>query len=209
MAHADNVERIAVVDSDGVRGTIAARALKEVDEQVLITFDEGRRVQAPRAILRQREDGAYDLPFSLRELNMGTEALAEAGGNVVAIVPVIAEEAQIRKREVERGRVRIEKTVHTDTEQVDVALLRERVQVERVPVERYVEAPEEPHYRDDTYVIPVMEEVLVVEKRLRVREEIHVIATRDEVPHRESVELRREEVEITRVEPGTGTDSSS
>lgn len=206
MAHADDTERSPVFDSEGVRGTAAARALEQAGGYVLVTFAGGRRVQIPRQILRRRADGSHAVPFSLRELSGEAAVLpqGEEGGSedsIVAVIPVVVEEAQVAKREVETGRVRIQKTVETTEEQVDVPLLRDTVQVERFSVERYLEEPAAPHYQGDTLVIPVMEEVLVVQKRLLLREEIHVTTVREKERHQETVTLQREQVTVTREEP--------
>ncbi len=199
MAHPDPAARVTVFDSEGVRGSLAADALHGADEQILITFEAGRRVQLPRELLRQREDGSYTLPVSLRELGGASVTLQRADdGNVVAVIPVVLEELQVGKRQVETGRVRIHKRVETREEQVDVPLLREQVQVERVAVERYLDKPVKPHYQGETLVIPVMEEVLVVEKRLLLREEIRVTTVREEHRHQESVTLQQEQVTVAR-----------
>jgi uncharacterized protein (TIGR02271 family) len=203
MAELGEVGQVTVLDSEGVRGTAPAHALHEPGAQVLITFNQGQRVQAPVDMLRRRDDGSYFLPLSLRELHEGTVALDNAGdGHIVAVIPVVVEEAHVAKRQVETGRVRIQKTVQSADEWIDVPLLRDRVQVERVPVERYLEQPETVHYQGDTLVIPVMEEVVVVQKRLLLREEIHVTTLRQRVQHREAVQLQREQVTVTRHPPG-------
>lgn len=204
MADSDQAEQVTVLDSEGVRGTMAAQALHQPGVQVLITFDQGRRVQAPVDMLHRRDDGSYFLPLSLRELSDGVVALDQAAdGNIVAVIPVVVEEARIAKRQIETGRVRIQKNVQTAEEWVDVPLLRDRVHVERVPVERFLEQPVTAHYQGDTLVIPVMEEVVVVEKRLLLREEIHVTTRREEVQHQEAVTLQREQVSITRKQAGS------
>lgn len=207
MAHPDKAERVPVFDSDGTRGSVSAYAVQQASGHVLISFEGGRRIQAPADILHLREDGSYSVPFSMRELRAGvhTPEGADSGGDqgeIVAVVPVIVEQAQIAKREVETGRVRIEKTVETAQEQVDVPLTRDQVHVERVAAGRYLSEPATAHYRGNTLVIPVMEEVLVVEKRLLLREEIHVTTVREEVRHEETVTLQRDRVSVTRVEPG-------
>jgi stress response protein YsnF len=51
-------------------------------------------------------------------------------------------------------------------------------------------------------VIPVVEEILVVERRLVLKEEIHVRRVRTTTRHRETVTLREEEIVIERAEPG-------
>ncbi|EJF10623.1 hypothetical protein O71_07896 [Pontibacter sp. BAB1700] len=47
-------------------------------------------------------------------------------------------------------------------------------------------------------IIPVLKEVLVVEKRLLVVEEIHVTKRRTEEHDTQHVELRREEIRVER-----------
>jgi stress response protein YsnF len=72
--------------------------------------------------------------------------------------------------------------------------------VERLPVERMLDEPLAPYYDGDTFVIPVMEEVLVVEKRLRLREEVRLTKVREESQHQETVTLRSEVVTIERLD---------
>jgi hypothetical protein len=49
-------------------------------------------------------------------------------------------------------------------------------------------------------IIPVLEEVLVVEKRLRVKEEVHITRVRKEVHTPTHVTVREETVNVKRVE---------
>lgn len=217
MAQREGAQPVYVFDRDGVRGIIVRESLERGDARVLIEFDHGRTVHALKALLQPRSDGGYDLPLSLRALSdehseRVAEDAAPAGAvepDVVAVVPVIAEEARISTREVETGVVRIRKTIETAQEELDVSLLRERVQVERQPVERYLDEPAVPWYEGETLVIPVMEEVLVVEKRLLLREEIRVTTVRETSAHREAVTLQREQVEVTRDESGASSEATA
>lgn len=121
-------------------------------------------------------------------------------------VPVYQEEAWVQKRVVDTGRgVRIHKTVAEHPYQIDETLLREGVEVSRVPVDRIVTHDQAPtaHYVGDTLVVPIMEEVLVVERRLRIKEELHITKARREERHAETVMLRSEQVSVERFdEPG-------
>jgi uncharacterized protein (TIGR02271 family) len=98
--------------------------------------------------------------------------------------------------EVESGRLRIRKRV----EEVPVDLLvdadHDEVTVERIAVDRPVDTAPEPWQEGETLVIPVMEEVVVTETRLVVREEIRITRRRvsDQIPIQDTV--RREVVEI-------------
>jgi stress response protein YsnF len=47
-------------------------------------------------------------------------------------------------------------------------------------------------------IVPLYEEVLVVEKRLMLREELHITTTRTEMHQPQSVTLRSEDVVIER-----------
>jgi uncharacterized protein (TIGR02271 family) len=190
---------VVVRDSEGVAGTIDAQALQENADQVVIAFDQDRRVQAPISLLRRREEGEYFVPLSFRELDKGTGSPERnSSGDVVAVVPVIHEEASVRRRVVETGRVRITKTVETVEETVDLPATHERVNVERVVVERMLDEPVSSYYEGDTLVIPVMEEVVVLQKKLMLREEIRVTKIREESQHQEVVTLQAEHVTVER-----------
>ncbi|WP_264048499.1 YsnF/AvaK domain-containing protein [Methylobacterium flocculans] len=140
-----------------------------------------------------------------RPIQTGSPILTEevqAGETV--LVPLIEETARIEKRVVETGRVRV--STHTDTvEQVLRETLRgDAVEVTRVPVNRTLgEGEVAPQVRNEggVIVIPVLEEVLVVEKRLVLKEEVHVRHTASGEEVEFPVTLRRQRAEIERVGP--------
>lgn len=187
-----------VIDQDGVRGTLDTQALARQNQtHVVVTYDGDRRVQVPVAMLQRQTDDTYRLPVRLSTLESNTQRLKEGE---TTVVPVIQEETTIDKRLVERGRLRVTKQVQTQEEEIDVPLRQERVQVERIPVEQLVDAAVPTRYEGETLVIPVMEEVLVVEKKLLLKEEIRISKYTEETQHQETVTLRREEVAVERAE---------
>lgn len=191
-----SAEQVIVIDQDGVRGTIDAQALQRRDQQeVLITYNGDRHVRAPLAMLQHKADGSYYLPLRLSTLETSARFLKTGEATVI---PVVEEEAHIEKRLVERNRTRITKQVHTEEETIDTPLRQERVQVERVPIERMIDNPMTSHYDGDTLVIPVMEEVLIIEKKLLLKEEVRVTKYVGETEHQETVTLRKEEVTVER-----------
>ncbi|MFL6734816.1 MAG: YsnF/AvaK domain-containing protein [Sphingomicrobium sp.] len=118
----------------------------------------------------------------------------------VAAIPLVEERLNISKRSVETGRVRVHVNVDERTENVTEQLRRDDVEVERIP--RNIPLSEMPLVRLEgtTTVVPVVEEVLVVEKRLMLVEEIH-IRRRSGVERREiPVILKTERAEIERQE---------
>ena len=112
-------------------------------------------------------------------------------------VPLTEEELTSRAREVERGRVVIHKRVETIPHEASIDVGHDEVDVERVAVGRDLDEPPVVRHEGDTMIVPVVEEVLVVEKRLRLVEEIHV--TRRRVTEKETIreDLRREVADVS------------
>lgn len=136
---------------------------------------------------------------------------AVTGGDEVTteqkiIVPVVAEELVVAKRVRETGKVRVTTRVTERQEVVDEPLEQEDVLVERVPVNRVVEGPVEIRQEGDTMIVPILEEVLVIEKRLMLKEEVRITRRRAVTHTPQTVTLRREEVEVERLPLENGND---
>jgi uncharacterized protein (TIGR02271 family) len=121
---------------------------------------------------------------------------------VEKVVPLAREELEVGKRSVERGRIRVRKTVRSREELVEQPLQHDEITVERVAVNREVDAPPQPRYERDALVIPVIEEVLVTRKQLVLKEEIYIRRRSVESVHQERVTLRSEDVEVERQAKG-------
>jgi uncharacterized protein (TIGR02271 family) len=104
----------------------------------------------------------------------GPSSAPEEYAREVAAIPLVEERLSVAKRQVENGRVRVHVTVEEREETVTEHLARDDLQIERVP--RNVRLTEVPHVRleGNTTIVPVVEEVLVVEKALMLVEEIHI-----------------------------------
>ncbi|PVY37954.1 YsnF/AvaK domain-containing protein [Pontibacter virosus] len=114
-------------------------------------------------------------------------------------IPVIEEQVRVDKEVRETGSVHIEKQVHRENVDLDLPIIHEEAEIERVEINQYVDVPPPPvRYEGDKMIIPVLKEVLVVEKRLLVVEEIHVTKRRTEEHNTEQVELLREEIRVER-----------
>ncbi|BDI31538.1 hypothetical protein CCAX7_35890 [Capsulimonas corticalis] len=125
------------------------------------------------------------------------------------VVPIVEETVDVRKRIVETGKVRIAKTVTEREEVVDIPFLRTEVEVRHVLIDRFVDAAPPIRHEGDVMIIPVMEEVLVVEKRLKLKEEIHIAQHRTEFHDTQTVLLRREVVSENRVVSGDDGEQST
>jgi uncharacterized protein (TIGR02271 family) len=115
-----------------------------------------------------------------------------------AKVQLAAEELSVTKEKQVTGRVRVSTVTREHEELVDEDLLRERVEIETVPVGRQINTMPVVREEGDTTVIPVVEEVVVVERRLMLKEEIRIRRVRTTERHQERVTLRRQEAMITR-----------
>lgn len=127
------------------------------------------------------------------------ESIPETGQEKL-VIPVIEEQAFVRKEIVETGKVRISKRVSENEETYDVPLLSEKVTVERVPVNQYVKERPQVRTEGDVMIIPVIEEQVVMQKRLVLVEELRVRKQIVESHQPQSVVLRKEEVDIKRID---------
>ena len=127
------------------------------------------------------------------------------------VIPLHEEELSVSKRQVVTGRVRVETVTREHEQLVDTQLARERVEVERIAIGTPIDAIPAVRQDGDTTIIPVVEEVLVVERRLVLKEEIHIHRVRTTEQHQERVTLRRQEAVITRLpsEPTPGETGSA
>lgn len=191
---------IPVISKDGSQGTIVGEPSGESGPtEVLVRFDTGAQVRVPTEMLVLQAEGRYYyLPIRLADL-------AQQPGQSVQpeqerlVLPVAVEELEVQKRTVETGRVRVHKVVREREELVEEPLLQDVVDVERVVVNRVVDAAMPVRYEGDTMIIPVLEEVLVVEKRLILTEELRVTRRRIVNQQPQHVTLRSEEVYVERV----------
>ncbi|GAB3813522.1 YsnF/AvaK domain-containing protein [Pontibacter rugosus] len=115
-------------------------------------------------------------------------------------IPVVEETVEVGKKVVETGRVRISKQVREDEVDVDLPMVHEEIDVKRVPVNTQVEtAPPPVRYEGDVMIIPVVREEVVVQKRLVVVEELHVTKKKIQTNETQKVVLRKEEINVDRV----------
>lgn len=186
---------VAVHGPHGLRGTVDPADQRAAGgDDVVVRLEQRGTVVVPRSVLEQQPDGSYFLPLSGDEV----ERYRNATGAPV-VIPLAAEQVRVEKRQVETGRVVVHTKVTEREEVIDEPLMREQVEVDRVPVNRIIEGSAPPiRYEGDTTIVPLMEEVLVVEKRLMLREELRITRRRTEAHDPQRVTLRREEARVER-----------
>ena len=138
-----------------------------------------------------------------------TEADRAADKTGEPVLPLLAEEIAVSKQVVETGRVQVTRVTREREQLIDELLAHQTVEIERTPMARHVEAMPAIREEGDTVVIPIVEEVLVIERRLLLKEEIRVRRERTTERHQESVILRHHEAVVTRlpVEPPAAGES--
>jgi uncharacterized protein (TIGR02271 family) len=118
--------------------------------------------------------------------------------NTDEIIQVVNETATIEKRDVVTGRVRVSTRTDTADELVSATLERGNVEVTRIPINREIDAPPPVRTEGDTTFVPVVEEILVVEKRWVLLEEIQIRQTTKTQAVELPVTLRKQHAVIER-----------
>lgn len=119
------------------------------------------------------------------------------------VLPRVEERVVVGKRVVAGDHVRVTKTV--EAREVDVVgeSVKEDVEVERVAVNRILAEAPRARVEGDVTIIPVVEEIVVVEKRFLLKEEVRVTKRRRVVRKKLRVAVRRERIAIDRTQPTT------
>jgi stress response protein YsnF len=189
------LQQFPVMTPEGAKGTIFRRArFLDRDERSIVRLEDGREFEVNSSEVQVRPDGTFLLNSSPprapetapnggathREAASSREQAAArehmAAREQIAAREQMAAREQTSAREQEYHRAGPDGTVD-----VDVPVYSEEAGVERVPVNRLVETEPQTRQEGDVTIIPIIEEVLVVEKRLLLKEEIHIRRTRNQV----------------------------
>lgn len=124
-------------------------------------------------------------------------------------IPVVAEELEVGKREVERGGVRVQKRVSEIPVQEDVTLREERVNVDRRPADYTFHGSDADAFQESVVEIREAYEELILNKKARVVEEVVINKDVDERTETVRETLRKTEVEVEQLEPGRARGAAS
>lgn len=176
-----------VLDRDGQSGTVESVA----SGRVRVRLAGGAALDLPESAVEALDDGTYRADLAFGALT----------SEPAAVFQEAEEHVRVRTVARETGRVVARTVTDSREEPVDGAGWRETVRVEHVPVGREVDAVEPPRDEGGVTVIPVYEEVLVVQKKLVLREEVRLTTHREPLGGPTSVTLRRQRVEVERLPP--------
>ncbi len=111
-------------------------------------------------------------------------------------VPIHEEVLVPTTREISLGEVVVRKRVEQVPSEATVDVGHYEVLVERVAVNQQIDTAPAPRQEGDTLVVPVVEEVLVTEKRLMLREEVRITRRRRTEQVTVSDTVRREVLDV-------------
>lgn len=129
---------------------------------------------------------------------LGTET-TDAGAETR--IPLYEEELSVAKRVIETGRVQVSRVTHSHQQAIDELLRHEKVEVERVAVDRPIDLMPSVRQEGDVIIVPVVEEVLKVERRLVLKEEVYIRRIQKTERYQETVTLRKQEAVVSRLDP--------
>jgi uncharacterized protein (TIGR02271 family) len=169
---------------------------------------------ATRSANRRSEITAEHEPVRAQPLAGAADTAGTAGDEFAVprpevAIPVIAEQLEVGKREVERGGVRVQKRVKETPVEEDVTLREERVNVDRRPADYTFHGTESEAFQESIVEIKEAYEELILNKKARVVEE--VVINKDVEEHTETVRetLRKTEVDVEPLEPGRARGAAS
>jgi uncharacterized protein (TIGR02271 family) len=140
-----------------------------------------RRAAVPRTGTSGRTYGDYESSHAngwrraLQRQKLGTDerkTLNPMDDEIV--IPVVREELKADTQKVKAGTIRVQEKIHEDKETIEQALVTECVDVERIAKNEMVSGPQPIRGDGDALIIPVVKEVLRVERGWILTEEVRM-----------------------------------
>src|SRR5882757_7007253 len=120
------------------------------------------------------------------------------------VIPLFEEALSVSRRVVPTSRVQVSRVTHSHEHLVDELLERERVEVERVAIDKPIDHMPSVREEGDYLIFPVVEEVLKIERVLVLKEEVRIRRVKGSERYQERVTLRKQEAVVNRL-PIDGT----
>lgn len=115
------------------------------------------------------------------------------------ILALHTEEISVARRRVPRSTVRVSKVIQSRDHLVQETLQHQRVEVERIQIGTYIDQAPPIRYDGDVTIVSVVEEVVVTERRLLLKEEVRIRTVTTSEEYKEIVALRFEEANVERL----------
>lgn len=139
--------------------------------------------------------------------SQGRSSAVHSDQDQVAI-PVVEEELQVGKRQVQKGGIRVHTHVEEKPVEETVTVRDEHINVQRRPVNRAVQPGDLEEIQEGTFEISEMDEEVVVGKQARVVEEVVVGKEVEERQERVRETVRRTDVDVEQIDGNSSNDSA-
>lgn len=196
------------VSRGGTLVTVAADDDKAQDAYDIMQRHGAVDIDERGATYRQEGWKGYDTnaqPYTAEQVETHRTAVRSAAPQTrdmnqgQAVLPVVEEQLEVGKRQVQRGGVRIYNQVSEKPVEAQVQLREEQINVERRPVDRAVSANDQAAFQQGAIEVTETDEVPVVNKQARVVEEVVVDKTAQERTETVKDTVRRTDVEVEKL----------
>jgi len=117
------------------------------------------------------------------------------------VLRLAAEDIQVSKLAEDAGGVQVSRVTRTYSKPIEEILRQEKVEIERVPLDQPVDDVPPVRQEGDVIVVPVVEEVISVERHLVLKEEVRIRKVETTEKYQDEVTLHKQEAVVTRLEP--------
>jgi uncharacterized protein (TIGR02271 family) len=191
-------EPLTIRDASG-RRVDADLVDRHTDGSLQLRGPEGQRWWVPADAIVRREGSEVHLAVDLTGLADPATRTDEPLEREV--IPLVEERLSVDTKFRPTATVRVRTRTLEREETIEEALSHESVDVHRVPIDRLVDEPAAVRVEGDTTIVPVHEEVLFVEKRLLLKEEVHLTKRTTDRTETQRVTIRSQTADIERSEP--------
>jgi len=114
-------------------------------------------------------------------------------------LPLVEEVVHVAKQEVSAGKVRVHTVVHTEEKFVRETLEQHTVEVTRIPKNEVIDVVPTVRTENGVVIVPVFEEIVVVETKLVLKEEVHIRTKMSQDTVEFHVPIRKQEAVVERL----------
>jgi hypothetical protein len=187
------LQAFPLVTKAGATGSVFRRArFLDRAQENRVRLDDGREFDVPSGALEVQPDGSFLLNDDYRRSE--EPSMTERAGIEYRERVDTGEPGAIEEDMGADDRRAVETQTDGSEMNMDEPLYTEQASVERIAVNRIVDAYPQVREEGETTIVPVVEEVLVVQKRLMLKEEVRI--TRKRVQMREPRRLMVEDADV-------------
>jgi uncharacterized protein (TIGR02271 family) len=182
------ISQTEIEDSEGEVATVYG--LSNDESSLIARLENNQLIFVPISLLQVKNSERYSLIYSfgdLRDMHPNSD-----------VIPVLEERLVIKKQKVQTSQIKIKKSVTESVKTVDEVLFKEEFDIQRVVLNEVRDEPAQMRIEAEWTFIPVQEEILVVQKKTLVTEEIRIRKIKSERTETRSLELKKENLTIDR-----------